>query len=214
MSYPLGENETARVWQLNNNEYKRVLRTERSVIKGGTTEPIETNTLYFKQFGAAANSVYLQRAERRKGSQLLEQTQYDHYNAYGNPQQVQQQQRAPTVYLWGYGGQYPVARIEHATFAQVQSALGGGTAATAALNGLLSPTVTDGFIQSTLETVRTQLTASRVSAFHYRPLVGISGMTGARGLAEYYHYDGLGRLKLMLDFQQYVRYRYDYHFKP
>ncbi|MCW8309653.1 hypothetical protein K7A41_00240, partial [Sphingobacterium sp. InxBP1] len=45
------------------------------------------------------------------------------YNSNGRPQELKKREEATAVYLWGYGGQYPIAEIRNATYAQVDSVL-------------------------------------------------------------------------------------------
>ncbi|WP_265712162.1 hypothetical protein, partial [Sphingobacterium sp. InxBP1] len=49
--------------------------------------------------------------------------QISSYNSNGRPQELKKREEATAVYLWGYGGQYPIAEIRNATYAQVDSVL-------------------------------------------------------------------------------------------
>lgn len=143
----------------------------------------------------------------------LEVIQYD---TYGNPLEVKKQEELSIVYLWGYGGQYPVAKIENATYAEVLLALGGGSVATNKINALNSPDVSDATIKSTLDSLRnhTNMRKAQVSSYTYKPLVGMTSMTDPRGITEYYKYDGFQRLKDVLDFESNVLKNYQYHYRP
>lgn len=130
----------------------------------------------------------------------------------GLPKEVKVNSGPSIVYLWGYGGQYPIAKIENATYGEVVSALGSN--ATTILNSLNSLTVSDATITTHMKTLRDKLGFARVTNYTYAPLSGMTSMTDARGITEYYHYDGFQRLKEVLDFEKNVLTDYKYHYRP
>ena len=98
-----------------------------------------------------------------------------------------------TVYIWSYKGQYPVAKIEGLTYAEVQSAVG-----LSAISILLSkpqPTSAD------LSSIRNAVNGigGHVTTYTYKPLVGIESMTQPNGNTVYYEYDSFGRLTRVID---------------
>ena len=133
-------------------------------------------------------------------------------DTYGNPIEMKALNGPMIVYLWGYGGQYPIAKIENASMQQVRSAL--GSSATTILNNLNAVNVSDATINQHMKTLRDKLTGARVSSFTYTPLSGMTSMTDPRGITEYYQYDGLQRLKEVLDFEKNVLINYQYHYRP
>ncbi|GGH31414.1 hypothetical protein GCM10011418_44190 [Sphingobacterium alkalisoli] len=141
---------------------------------------------------------------------------YLSYDDFLNPREVKVNAGATTIYLWGYGGQYPVAKIENATYAEVLLALGGGTIANNKINALNSPTVSDATIKTILDSLRNNVNMQKaqISSYTYRPLVGMTSMTDPRGITEYYEYDGFQRLKDVLDFEDNVLKNYRYHYRP
>ncbi|PRD46263.1 hypothetical protein [Sphingobacterium haloxyli] len=134
--------------------------------------------------------------------------------------QSREKSASPVVYLWGYGGQYPVAKIENATYTEVLTALGGGStpahhsAATTILNNLSLSTVSEAMVNTYVQTIRANLQKSRVTTYTYKPLVGMTSMIDPRGITEYYQYDGFQRLKDVLDFDKNVLRNYQYHYRP
>lgn len=98
-----------------------------------------------------------------------------------------------TVYIWSYKGQYPIAKIEGLTYAEVQSAVG-----TSAISILLSkpqPTSAD------LSSIRNAVNGigGHVTTYTYKPLVGIESMTQPNGNTVYYEYDSFARLTRVID---------------
>ncbi|MGK6353201.1 hypothetical protein [Parapedobacter sp. DT-150] len=136
------------------------------------------------------------------------------YDSFGNPLEIKNMDLLSTVYLWGYNGQYPVAKVENATYSEVLTALGGGTTATNILSSLNSVTVSDQTINTHIQTIRTNLAKAQVSTYTYKPLAGMTSVTDARGIKEYYQYDGFQRLQRVLDFENNVLKDYQYHYKP
>ncbi|GGE17910.1 hypothetical protein [Sphingobacterium cellulitidis] len=134
------------------------------------------------------------------------------FDKFGNPQEFKLKSGPSTVYLWGYGGQYPIARIDNASYAGVVAAL--GSTATTILNSLNAQNVSDATINTHMNTLRSNLGNSQVTSYTYSPLVGMTSMTDPRGITEYYQYDGFQRLKEVLDFEKNVLTDYQYHFRP
>ncbi|UIR55477.1 hypothetical protein LZQ00_14540 [Sphingobacterium sp. SRCM116780] len=115
-----------------------------------------------------------------------------------------------TSYLWGYGGQYPIAEIKNATYTEVLAVLGQTT-----INNLNALTVSEATINTAMNTLRTHASLSKamVTSYTYKPLVGMTSKTDPRGVTEYYEYDGMQRLKTVLDQFKYINTTIDYHYK-
>jgi len=121
------------------------------------------------------------------------------FDSRGNPLEVKQKKGASTTYLWGYGGRYPVAKIENATYTEVLTALGGGATATGKLGVLDSLKVAEETIKTTIEGLRTSLKKSQVFGYTYKDLVGMTSKIDPRGILEYFEYDSFGRLSVVKD---------------
>ncbi|MFE7088404.1 hypothetical protein ACFU8T_13430, partial [Sphingobacterium spiritivorum] len=117
------------------------------------------------------------------------------YDTYGNPLAVKKTNGPVTSYLWGYNGQYPVAEIVNAQYNDVVSAIGGQSV----VDELNSGTVTADYIRQKMDILRSNLPGSQITSYTYKPLVGMTSKTDARGQTEYYQYDGLQRLQHVLD---------------
>lgn len=114
------------------------------------------------------------------------------YDKYGNPLYIKKND-FPTIYLWSYIGQYPIAEIRNATYAEVETAVKSVFSVTNidTLSGLSIPNETklkDGSLQRALP-------KAIVTTYTYKPLVGILTATDPREVTTYYEYDGFGRLK-------------------
>ncbi|SDL85229.1 Uncharacterised protein [Sphingobacterium mizutaii] len=136
---------------------------------------------------------------------------FQSHDSYGNPREVRSLGMPVTVYLWGYGGHYPIAKIENSTYAEVIGALGSN--ATTILNSLNSSTVSDATIDTHMTTLRNSLKNARVTSYTYGALVGMTSMTDPRGNKESYQYDGFQRLKSVLDFSNNILKNYQYNYR-
>jgi hypothetical protein len=113
------------------------------------------------------------------------------YDKLGNIQEIQSaRSNIATTYLWSYNHQYPIAKIENATYAQVKSALGYNDTQVDTLAANANPNVVN--IGNSL---RTNLPSALVTTYTYKPLVGMLTATDPRGVVTYYEYDAFGRLK-------------------
>lgn len=128
------------------------------------------------------------------------------------PQEIQQLTNH-TVYLWGYNGQYPIAEIKNATYAEVETVLTPATIDN--LNSNQTEAAMETLIKNVSDKLRSdsRLAKSMVTTYTYSPLVGMTSKTDPRGIIEYYKYDGMQRLQAILDHLNYVSKSFDYHYR-
>lgn len=112
-----------------------------------------------------------------------------------------------TVYIWSYYGQYPIAKIEGLTYAEVKTAV--GSSVISALLRKAEPS--DGDFNSIRNAVR-QI-GGHVTTYTYKPLVGVTSETQPNGNTLYYGYDSFGRLETIRDNDGNIvkSYEYNYH---
>ncbi len=117
---------------------------------------------------------------------------YDKYDSQGKLVQFTALEQAPVCYVWGYNGQYPIAKIENATYSQITSII--TEASLKSISEKITPGATD---MQTINGLRTNanLTDAMVTTYTYKPLVGMLTATDPRGITTYYDYDAFGRLK-------------------
>ena len=111
-----------------------------------------------------------------------------------------------TVYLWSYKGQYPVAKIEGLTYAEVENAITKST-----ISELLRSQTPN---STTVSSIRTKINAKGgyITTYTYKPLVGILSETQPNGNIIYYEYDSFGRLKNIKDYNKKIIKTYEYHY--
>lgn len=136
-------------------------------------------------------------------SSLEDRVQYHNYDSYGNPLYVTKDNDEKVVYLWSYGGQYLVAKIENATYSQIN-----GYISLEALSRAIVPDMQQ------VEALRSILALSHtlITSYEYEPLVGVRKVTDPRGVTTYYKYDGFGRLTFEEDHNRNIIKAYDYSY--
>ena len=129
----------------------------------------------------------------KEGSTLEERLRYHRYDNSGNPVDVSKTEGSHVIYLWGYNDQFPIAKIENSTYADVASALG-KTVATL-------DTEIDESDMNVINNLRSNpiMSGAFITTYTYEPLIGITSIRDPRGYDTYYHYDGAGRLEVIKD---------------
>lgn len=69
------------------------------------------------------------------------------------------------------------------------------------------------FISGVFDDVRIHPVDAQMTTYTYRPLVGMTSMTDAKGMTTYYEYDGFQRLKSIKDAEGNILKNYEYHYK-
>jgi len=143
--------------------------------------------------------------EISKGFEDLDpRIEYMSYDNYGNPTEVKQVDGTTVSYFWGYNGQYPIVKIENASYSEIALALS------------TTKEVLKAFTESNLSTInslRSNLPKAQVTTYTYEPLVGVKTITDPRGLIIRYIYDDFNRLKEVRDVNDNLLEDYSYKYK-
>ena len=115
-----------------------------------------------------------------------------HYNELGDLKEFINGDRKETTFLWGYNANYPIAKIQNATFSEVATALG------------ITESDLKDFDESDLPIINglrdnTALSESMITTYTYDPLIGMRSDTDPRGYTTYYEYDNFNRLEVIRD---------------
>ncbi|GAA4274705.1 hypothetical protein GCM10022258_40010 [Aquimarina gracilis] len=178
--------------------------------KGTTTDPLNlllaSKETTFNNLTSDNNLVLPNEIKTAKGDDSTEDQRqiYEKYDNQGNLLQYRKSEGISITYVWSYQGQYPVAKIENATFAEVALAL-----------GISENSLTNFGVSSipTLNSLRTDLPEAMVSTYTYDPLIGITSMTDPKGYTIYYSYDDVNRLDVIKDSDQLITNKYYYNYQ-
>ncbi len=139
---------------------------------------------------------------------------YQSYDHWGNVREVAKEGGGTIVYIWGYGHQYPIAKIEGATYTEVSSLVANlESLSDADTDRTRGSTGTEGALRDALNNLRTQLPDALVSTYTYDPLIGLTSTTDASGYTMYYEYDSFNRLTAIRDDQGKLLSENQYHYK-
>jgi hypothetical protein len=177
------------------------LKTE--TFKNG--EKLSTQETVYKNWGN--NLLAPEIIRTAKGNQSLEdKLKYNVMdNTNGNPLEIQQESGIKIIYIWGYNKTQPIAKIENATYSQVQQYV--------ANLQTLSNGTNEASLITALNSLRTALPNAMITTYTYKPLVGISTVTDPKGDKQTYHYDGFNRLQFVKDAQGNILSENQYHFR-
>lgn len=178
---------------ISSNLITKPVRRKQLLKKGSTYSLLNQKTSQYRLF---PSNLVLPEKEYYKTDNNVEEVriQYHNYDQYGNPVYITKDGSDKLTYLWSYNGQYPIAEIRNATYAEISSAVKSvfGTNVTIdALSGTLLPNeikLKDGSLQRALPN-------ALITTYTYKPLIGISSITDPAGSTTYYDYDSYGRLK-------------------
>lgn len=132
-----------------------------------------------------------------------------HFHRYDNTGNIVEQsmENGPTiVYIFGYEKQFPIAKIENATYTEVASALN------------ITLEQLDAFNESNISSIDnlrniSALTNAMVTTYIYQPLVGISSIKNPKGDTVTYHYDIFDRLEFIKDKEGKILQEFKYKYK-
>lgn len=145
---------------------------------------------------------------------LQDRVQYHSYYANGKPREISKAGGTKTVYIWSYNNTLPVAKIDNATFSEVQSIMNSysGGFITSLGTETDKEIIAGNLVQLRNDLATGVLSNALVSTYIYDPLIGTVMITAPNGLNTHYQYDSLNRLKAVLnndeDVVQYINYNY------
>lgn len=145
---------------------------------------------------------------------------YYGYDDDGNPIELSKSNGPHIYYVWGYNGQYPIAKIENFEDDDITWGIQGYMdAAVVASEGdndtcLISESCNENILRDALSDLREALPSKAImTSYTYDPLIGSTSVTDAKGYTTYYEYDAFNRLEYIRDNQENIVQDYEYHYK-
>jgi len=183
--------------------------------KLGITAPLSRQVTQYKNWGG--NIITPEYIKSSKNNSVLEdRVRYYKYDiANGNPLEVSKANGTHIVYIWGYNKEYPIAKVENATYSQVQTYVANLQAkSNADIDRTIGNAGFEGKLRVALNSLRAALPDAQVSTYTYDPLIGVTSMTDPRGYTVYYDYDDFNRLKQVKDAEGNILNQNDYNYAP
>jgi len=133
------------------------------------------------------------------------------YNNTGHLLAAAPEYGSRTVYLYGYYNQHLIAEIRNADYATIESILGGSVS----VSNFSASNPTDAEVNTLIGTLRNSalLKDAQITSYTYKPLVGMTSSTDAKGMTTYYEYDAFQRLKTVKDQNGNILKQTDYQYK-
>lgn len=161
--------------------------------------PVNSTLYGYRDWG---NSIYaIEQVYVHSGTNPFESRLHYHtYDSKGHVTSVSKENDAKQIYLWGYNGQYPVAKIVGSDYATVNAVISQSQIDNA-INSSMIQSASDQSLRTALSILRTDSRTknSLTSIYTYSPLTGITSETDPGGNTIYYEYDDFGRLKDIKD---------------
>ncbi|WP_126244401.1 hypothetical protein [Chitinophaga rhizosphaerae] len=173
-----------------------------------TNIPIPVSAFKFSNAPAGQLPTALNAAVFAADTRYKTRILFNSYDPDGNPTEKQKVNDVKEVYLWGYNGVYPVAKVVGSDVATVS----------ALINQTMldnAHTYSDAQIRTELNKIRTGLASNSqvsVSTYTYAPLIGMTSQTDANNVTTYYEYDTFGRLILVRDQNSKILKKFEYRY--
>lgn len=209
--YPYSAGSMMSLYSSNNNISPVILK--KKLVNNVLVEQTKTNYLLSPLPGPGSESALPVSVLYASGANPLEKRiDFSKYDDRGNILSLSKVNDVKVNYIYGYNGNYPIAKVENAEYATIETVLGGATAINNFRN-IISPT--NAAINTFLAPLRTHVSLkdAMVTTYTYSPLVGMTNETDASGKTISYLYDAFGRLKTIKDSQGKILKQYDYQYQ-
>ncbi|MFD0862226.1 RHS repeat domain-containing protein [Sungkyunkwania multivorans] len=181
------------------------------VLPDNTEEELSTQHTRYKDWG---NGIVLpDTISMAKGNDNLQaRLTYHKYDSSSNPLEVSLKDGTRISYVWGYNEQYPIAKLEHASYDTMTTAQLSAIDTVKLASDADVDQPTEQAFRNALQALRDNFPDAMVSTYTYDPLVGVTSMTDPRGYTMYYEYDEFQRLKHVRDAEGNLLSKNEYHY--
>jgi hypothetical protein len=194
---------------------EEVLKNNKVLSKNETVYPTSLPTAQTGNLLQPISELYLDPQNNAASTEIT----YDKYDTEGNVIQFTTKDDVPVAIIWGYNKTQPIAKIEGATYDQVQPYI--SAILTAADNDFIPPVSmtsdqTEAAMIVALDTFRKNpaLSGFQTTTYSYDPLVGVRSVTPPSGIREVYKYDANSRLERIENVEGKLVKEFNYNYKP
>lgn len=174
------------------------------VQKNGSNNVISAIYNEYNDFsGILQKSRVFQKKGNDKSAEGDDVITYNSYDNKGNITQYTPKNGIPVSIIWGYNGQYPIAKIEGVSYTDISSFV--TTLENASNGGTLT--------KDSFTNLRNALPKAMITTYIYQPLVGVTRIIQPNGQTEYYKYDDAGRLQEIKNDKGEVLKTFEYNYK-
>lgn len=172
---------------------------QKNMVESNMVNMLKSKTIYREslpikglKYSYSSNSVglfYKSAESYSHGTSPLEERVRYTVNRKGNVESIVKDNIENVVYLWSYGGEYPIAEIKGVTKKDIEDIL-----SQAYINNLAKKAMPD---YTDLEDLHRRLSSHniQVTGYLYEPGVGVKMIMFPNAQCTYYEYDGFNRLK-------------------
>ncbi|PKD18033.1 hypothetical protein APR41_18135 [Salegentibacter salinarum] len=166
----------------------------------GTIFSSEVQRTYYNTFNTKlfASSIWT----GRLGVPLYKEIEFLDYDYNGNYTIIRKVNGPPVIYLWGYNGEYLIAKVQNSNLEELKVAL-----------GVQDLTEIDEQDIPSIDALRAELPNSMISTYTYKPLIGLLTIRNPNGKIITYNYDSFNRLHFKMDDDQNLLEEFNYHYK-
>lgn len=198
-------------------EYKE----ENGIITSSKTFELERDNYSFNYSWDYPPSTNTHYSTINKDPNLKEKVEYIKHDNYGNLLEFKNEGGINTTLVWGYNQTRPIAKIENATYNEVDLWLDREYDKHLDYIQNLSNNDTNESTENTLrlwldklrDAVYSQKEGTEVTTFTYNPLIGVTSITDARGEIAFYEYDNFNRLEHIKNADGKILKSYKYNYK-
>lgn len=185
-------------------EAKNIITPIETKVFNGSTQISEQKTDYYEPYTGVFLPQYVYAKKGATTTAADRKITYKSYDNQGNLTQYTLENGLPVSIIWGYSGQYPIAKIEGVALSQINAA----TITT------LNTKTTDAELLTALTSLRTAHKDAMVTGYLYKPLVGVTQIIQPNGVAEKYNYDASNRLQSIVNDKGETLKTFEYKYKP
>ncbi len=195
---------------LSSPEYAAIQRLQKDAVEHRIGQPIQQETYVDGELTAiqrtnfsTTNHLTLPSSVEAiyEDGNLEERLTYHSYDAYGNPLEVSKPDGFHTMYIWGYNGQYPIAKIENASYEGISTSASDLIETIKTISNIESTAAQENTLRDLFDEVRgdAYFQNAMITSYTYDPLIGVTSITDPKGDTTYYEYDELQRLEAVKD---------------